>query len=225
MVLARLTVTVAAMASVALALAALSPPTAELISACTAPQRLADTAGPDTVVLCGAAVLAWLAWGWGALGLLLTAVGALPGWVGAVARVVGRVVLPAGARRAAAVALGLSLGFAGPPAGLALAAPPAPAGAVAGPVVPDWPAAAPVAPPAPVPDGPAPPPLGTHVVARGDCLWLIAARALRSSGHRPSEGEVATAVHAWWSANAAVVGPDPDLLLPGQVLHPPQETR
>jgi hypothetical protein len=28
-------------------------------------------------------------------------------------------------------------------------------------------------------------------------------------------------VHAWWVANAGVIGPDPDLLLPGQVLRPP----
>jgi nucleoid-associated protein YgaU len=32
---------------------------------------------------------------------------------------------------------------------------------------------------------------------------------------------VAAAVDAWWHANAAVIGPDPDLLLPGQVLRPP----
>jgi hypothetical protein len=32
---------------------------------------------------------------------------------------------------------------------------------------------------------------------------------------------VAAAVQAWWRTNAAVIGPDPDLLLPGQVLQPP----
>jgi hypothetical protein len=31
-------------------------------------------------------------------------------------------------------------------------------------------------------------------------------------------------VDAWWSANADVIGPDPDLLLPGQVLQPPTHT-
>jgi hypothetical protein len=65
-------------------------------------------------------------------------------------------------------------------------------------------------------------------VVPGDCLWLIAGASLRATGRGagapPSDGEIAGAVRAWWSANAAVVGPDPDLLLPGQVLHPPQET-
>jgi Tfp pilus assembly protein FimV len=68
------------------------------------------------------------------------------------------------------------------------------------------------------PDWPAAPPAATHVVAPGECLWRIAGAALP-----PGDGDaaVATAVHAWWSANAAVIGPDPDRLLPGQVLHAP----
>jgi hypothetical protein len=32
---------------------------------------------------------------------------------------------------------------------------------------------------------------------------------------------VAAATHAWWQANVDVIGPDPDRLLPGQVLVPP----
>jgi hypothetical protein len=72
--------------------------------------------------------------------------------------------------------------------------------------VPDWPAA--------VDDA--------HVVLRGECLWDIAAADLvRRSGAPPTDGEVAAAVDAWWHANADVIGPDPDLLLPGQVLRPP----
>jgi nucleoid-associated protein YgaU len=60
------------------------------------------------------------------------------------------------------------------------------------------------------------------VVVRGDCLWHIAADRLRQQqGRAPTDGEVALAVRAWWTANAAVIGPDPDLLLPGQVLRPP----
>jgi nucleoid-associated protein YgaU len=55
-------------------------------------------------------------------------------------------------------------------------------------------------------------------VARGDCLWRIAGAALPGT---PSDARVAGAVQAWWAANRAVIGADPDLLLPGQVLHAP----
>jgi nucleoid-associated protein YgaU len=63
---------------------------------------------------------------------------------------------------------------------------------------------------------------GGHVVLRGDCLWHIAADSLVTQLARPpSDGEVVAGVRAWWAANADVIGPDPDLLLPGQVLRPP----
>jgi nucleoid-associated protein YgaU len=103
--------------------------------------------------------------------------------------------------------------------------------APAGSTVPDWPAAEatsatpdwPVRSTTSVPDWPAGPDVpGAHVVVRGDCLWHIAAgRLLDELGRPPSNGEVTTAVQAWWAANADVIGPDPDLLLPGQVLRPP----
>jgi nucleoid-associated protein YgaU len=63
---------------------------------------------------------------------------------------------------------------------------------------------------------------GCHVVVRGDCLWDIAAAHLSAdAGSPPTDVEIADAVDAWWTANRPVIGPDPDLLLPGQVLHPP----
>jgi nucleoid-associated protein YgaU len=174
-----------------------------------------------------AGLAAWAVWAWGALGLALTAASALPGLAGAVARVALHVVLPAGARRSAALALGLGLGVAGPLLGTATALVATPASAAV-PVsavgdVPDWsvPAAHPQA--APVPDWPtAERVAGSHVVVRGDCLWHIAAMRLAAERSRtPTDAEVATAVHAWWAANADVIGPDPDVLLPGQVLRPP----
>lgn len=58
------------------------------------------------------------------------------------------------------------------------------------------------------------------VVHRGDSLWAIAARHL---GPDPSEAEIAEAWPAWYAANRHVVGADPDLLLPGQVLSVPSE--
>src|SRR3954451_1168637 len=129
----RLLLTAAAMAAIAVALTALAPPFPAMAEALTDPQRTVDRAGADTVVLAGAGLLAWLCWSWGALGLVLTAASALPGVLGAVARTALHVVLPAGARRSAAVLLGLGLGVAGPLLATALpSAPTASAAATAG---------------------------------------------------------------------------------------------
>jgi hypothetical protein len=73
-----------------------------------------------------------------------------------------------------------------------------------------------------VPDWPGAAEAGGHVVVQGDCLWHLAEAGLRAEqGGVPTDGEVAGAVHSWWTANADVIGPDPDLLLPGQLLRPP----
>jgi nucleoid-associated protein YgaU len=221
----RLALTSAVMGLLAVALAAVSPAPAELGTVLAAPQAAADAAGADTVVLAGCAVLTWVTWSWGALGLLLTAAAALPGAPGAVAAPVLRVVLPAGGRRAAAVALGIGLGLGGGPALAAPAtSPPAAPESVAPAAVPDWPSAEPPV-PAAVPDWPGRLPSGTHVVVRGDCLWEIAEHRLATeAGRPPTNREIAASVQAWWRANDAVIGPDPDLLLPGQVLRPPGTT-
>lgn len=60
-----------------------------------------------------------------------------------------------------------------------------------------------------------------HVVAPGDSLWSIAARQL---GPGADDAAVAALWPRWYAANADVVGPDPGLLLPGQVLTPPAGT-
>ncbi len=57
------------------------------------------------------------------------------------------------------------------------------------------------------------------VVHRGDSLWAIAARHL---GTTASDAEIAEAWPAWYAANRHVIGSDPDLLLPGQVLRAPE---
>ena len=54
---------------------------------------------------------------------------------------------------------------------------------------------------------------------RGDTLWSIAARHL---GPDASDAEIARAWPAWFEANRGVVGDDPDLLRPGQVLRAPE---
>jgi LysM domain len=57
------------------------------------------------------------------------------------------------------------------------------------------------------------------VVHRGDSLWAIAARHL---GPAASDAEIADAWPDWYAANRHVIGSDPDLLLPGQVLRAPE---
>ena len=234
----RLLTTTAAMAAVAWALALLTPSLADMTGDVLDAQRTADSAGPEALVLAGAGLVAWGVWAWGALGLLLTAVSALPGAFGRGAATLTGVVLPRSARRGAALALGIGLSVAGPVAGTTLVVVSAAAAAeTTSTPVPDWPGALPgtgapsdwpgdpgaaTAPVPVLPDWPAPPAAGEHVVVRGDCLWDIAAAHLSDQlGRTASAAETARATSAWWSANAAVIGPDPDVLLPGQVLRPP----
>jgi nucleoid-associated protein YgaU len=223
----RLVGTAAAMGAIAVVLGALSPSFPAMTDAVTHAQRTVDTQGADVLISSAAGLLAWAVWAWGVLGLALTAAAAVPGAVGGAARLALHVVLPAGARRSAALLLGLGLGLTAPVAGVALPALAPTASAAAIQDVPDWPSAD--LPATPVPDWPgatraapqAPAP-GDRVVVRGDCLWHNAADSLLGQlGRLPNDREVAAAVDAWWQANADVIGPDPDLLLPGQVLRAP----
>ncbi|WP_124343288.1 LysM peptidoglycan-binding domain-containing protein, partial [Cellulomonas algicola] len=59
---------------------------------------------------------------------------------------------------------------------------------------------------------------GSVVVQPGDTLWSIAARHLPAGA---DDAAVAAAWPRWYAANVDVVGADPDLLLPGQVLAVP----
>ncbi|HUS20423.1 MAG TPA: LysM domain-containing protein [Aeromicrobium sp.] len=63
---------------------------------------------------------------------------------------------------------------------------------------------------------------GGHVVAAGESLWAISARAL------PPEAGPADVAHeaaAWYQRNRALIGPDPNLIHPGQVLLAPEGLR
>lgn len=62
------------------------------------------------------------------------------------------------------------------------------------------------------------PDTGSVTVLAGDTLWDIAARAL---GAGASELEIALQWPRWYEANQTVIGPDADVLLPGQILRPP----
>jgi len=56
-----------------------------------------------------------------------------------------------------------------------------------------------------------------YIVRRGDTLWLVAERQV------PGQGRPAV-VRTWktiWSINQDVIGPDPNLILPGQRLRLP----
>ena len=62
----------------------------------------------------------------------------------------------------------------------------------------------------------------TYVVRPGDTLWDIAATALPSTA---SASDIAAAWPHWWRLNRSVVGADPGLILPGQVLRVPRSPR
>ncbi|MDU0312644.1 hypothetical protein RKE38_03030 [Phycicoccus sp. M110.8] len=57
------------------------------------------------------------------------------------------------------------------------------------------------------------------VVLRGDSLWSIVAHRL---GPEATDAEVAGEWPRWYAANRSVIGDDPGVLLPGQVLHAPR---
>ncbi|MFF3063257.1 hypothetical protein ACFVQ3_01755 [Oerskovia sp. NPDC057915] len=57
------------------------------------------------------------------------------------------------------------------------------------------------------------------VVLRGDSLWSLAERTL---GEGATDAQVAAEWQRWYAANAEVIGQDPDLIRPGQVLQAPR---
>lgn len=67
-----------------------------------------------------------------------------------------------------------------------------------------------------------PPADAEYVVAAGDSLWAIAERRLQAEGRAASVDEIAGYWRAIYAANAGLVGPDPDLIHPGQVLELPE---
>lgn len=66
-------------------------------------------------------------------------------------------------------------------------------------------------------------PAATEVIVRpGDTLWSLAADQLTAAGP-VTDVRIDATWRAWYAINRAVIGADPDLILPGQQLAPPSE--
>jgi nucleoid-associated protein YgaU len=70
-------------------------------------------------------------------------------------------------------------------------------------------------------EGPAHPRHPAVVVRPGDTLWALAEHDLPPPA---THQQVTARWHAVYRRNRGVIGPDPDLILPGQVLSLPKET-
>ena len=57
-----------------------------------------------------------------------------------------------------------------------------------------------------------------YTVVEGDSLWAIARERLERSGVVPTGAKVSALWRSIYAANRTVIGDDPDLILPGQVL-------
>jgi LysM repeat protein len=198
-----------------------------------------------------AGVALWLVCAWLCVGLVACLASRLPGAGGRAADVLASLVLPRALYRLAVGAVGLGVlagpvaataqpAAATPAAATPAAATPAaatPAAAARGVVpAPVWPTdtlPAPTLPvetadpaptrtaadPAPTRPDPNPrAPARTITVRAGDSLWRIAAAHLPAP---TSPQQVAAAWPRWYAANRAAIGPDPNQLVPGQLLRAP----
>lgn len=173
----------------------------------------------------GAAGIAWtgVLWSYGCLALAV--LGRLPGAAGRAARRTAAAVTPALMRRLLEAALGASIAVAATgQVAYAATGTRSATSELSRLDPPDRPAAHGSS--APDPDRP-----GGHSererrkapdlvrVHPGDTLWAIAAAHLPGA---PDNAAIAASWPRWYAANRHVIGPDPDLILPGQRLRPPK---
>jgi len=202
------------------------------------PRQAIAVRGLDVAVGQFAGALVWLVAAWLAAALVALTAAALPGVGGRAGAPVARRLLPRALRTVLAGSAGLGVLLA-PAAAMARAGSastgdgsPAPAWPVspAATTAPGWPIDAPRTAPGSGPPSAtgtttgtamgttAPPPAGAVTVRPGDSLWTIAAARL---GPSANPARIAAAWPRWFAANRAVIGADPDLVRPGQVLRPP----
>jgi hypothetical protein len=150
---------------------------------------------------------------WGCLGWLIaigsaSLISRAPGTWGRVGEAIALAITPTLLRRLAVTTLGLICGFTVSPTmanatELRRNSPCANASAERHPLTLDWPARK---------------PRKILVVREGDSLWSVTAAEL---GTGASELEVASRWPEWFTANRALIGPNPELIYPGQILQPP----
>jgi hypothetical protein len=207
----------------------------------------------DELVVGASSLVALSLLAWVTLGLLVSVTACLPGRLGAVGGRLRDTIAPAMVRRTAALLLGVSVLSACGPGGAVTGEPTPPptvsapvAGAAGSAPAPEWvtsverqSALVGGGPPAPEwtpPPVRALPPVTLTAprttsgettpqevtVHRGDTLWDLAAAHLSADA---GDAEIAEAWQRWWALNRDVIGADPDLILPGQVLLVPEPSR
>lgn len=169
-------------------------------SLATTPRTLDQKPDEALVRLCVAALVVVVAWAWlqAMAGVTDAWRGGTPGHVGAVRRLA---LVACGAALTGALVSTSAQATTGGPRPDVLAGLPMPERAV----------------------GPAHQPADQVVVVRGDSLWELAASEL---GPQATDREITERWHVVYHRNRAVIGPDPDLISPGQVLrlpHRPEE--
>lgn len=197
--------------------ACLGTAAAALTWASAAPLHAVTTGAPldyDAALGGCAATVSWLAllWFTGCVALALLA--RLPGTAGRCAGGLADRLTPAVFRRMVEASLGVTLVLT-TSAQVAAAATPGPAHTAT-------PTSRFTDPTPPVPDRPdvRPRHADAHLVRvrPGDSLWRIARTHMPG---RPTDRAVSREWHRWYAANRPVIGPDPDLIVPGQHLRPP----
>ncbi|HET6908656.1 MAG TPA: LysM domain-containing protein [Mycobacteriales bacterium] len=166
---------------------------------------------PTSGVVVACCWLAWLGVAYLSLATVAAALAYAPGELGRLGTTLAPLTPPALRRVVGAVVAVMAA--TGVLAGPAAADTPGPGPAVPAPtsVYPslDWP-------------GLAQPPTGAIVVHDGDSLWAISARLLRPDA---TTRQVAALWPRLYAANRAVIGPDPDLIHPGQRLRPTDQQK
>ena len=213
----------------AAAVVALRPQLAPVQAALSGPRAAIAAHGADGALVPVAGALVWLAAVWLGVALAVGLSLRLPGLAG---RIAGRVAGLLAGRLLPRAVLTLVSGSAGvglllAPVASAAPAPgpsqhlPAPAWPVTSTSAPAWPTSAPPTTPAHAPRRePRPAAAGSAAVTvrPGDSLWTIARGRL---GARATPARIAREWPRWFATNRAVIGADPDLLQPGQVLRAP----